>query len=198
MTENKYQDEKYIEIAKKLKESVQQGYEEFIDTCNNIREDEDFVIDGEFMEFYSVAYFSNEDNTDKEEIYLPPIAESYLTTNTILETSIKDIDFAIINRDILIFETTQKLTCATSPLDSIKSSITSFEFLEEEKLINKTHNYFYYMFINPRKDVVEYALENKDYFYPTDTKKQEDIKNFVKKYQAIPELRELILNSLKN
>ena len=54
------------------------------------------------------------------------------------------------------------------------------------------------MFINPRKDVVEYALENKDYFYPTDTKKQEDIKNFVKKYQAIPELRELILNSLKN
>ena len=115
MTENKYQDEKYIEIAKKLKESVQKGYEEFIDTCNNIRKDEDFDIGSAFPEFYSVAYFPNDDKSSQEEIYLPSIAEAYLTTNDILENSIKDIDFAIIDRDISNFETNQKLTCAMYP-----------------------------------------------------------------------------------
>ena len=196
MTENKYQDEKYIEIAKKLKESVQKGYEEFIDTCNNIRKDEDFDIGSAFPEFYSVAYFPNDDKSSQEEIYLPSIAEAYLTTNDILENSIKDIDFAIIDRDISNFETNQKLTCAMYPLHFLRFAIKSFEFLEEEKLIDKTDNYFYYMFINPRKDVVEYALENKDYFYPTDTNKQEYIKSFVESYQAIPELRDLVISKL--
>lgn len=89
------------------------------------------------------------------------------------------------------------MCCATYPLDKIKEMIISFEFLEKEGLINKEHNNFYYLFINPRKEVVEYALVNKEYFCSGDLVQKFFIQGFVADNQVNPELKELILKELQ-
>ena len=89
------------------------------------------------------------------------------------------------------------MCCATYPLEKIKEQIISFEFLEKEGLIDKKNNNFYYLFINPRKEVVEYALENKEYFYSDNLVQKFFIQGFVKENQVNPELKELVLNELK-
>ena len=48
-----------------------------------------------------------------------------------------------------------------------------------------------FFLINPRKDVVEWALKHKDELRLTTVKRE-----FIEKHQAIPELKELILNTL--
>ena len=48
-----------------------------------------------------------------------------------------------------------------------------------------------FFLINPRKDVVEWALKHKDELQLTTVKRE-----FIEKHQAIPELKQLILNTL--
>ena len=74
----------------------------------------------------------------------------------------------------------------------MKEQIISFEFLDKEGLIDKERNNFYYLFINPRKEVVEYALENKEYFYSDNLVQKFFIQGFVEEKQVNPELEELV------
>ena len=48
-----------------------------------------------------------------------------------------------------------------------------------------------YFLINPRKDVVEWALKHKDELGIKNVKRE-----FIEQHQAIPELKEMILNNL--
>lgn len=76
--------------------------------------------------------------------------------------------------------------CLTENLETIIDEV------KEQYQIVANEGVAEYFLINPRKDVVEWALEHKDelgfnYVEP----------EFVEKYQAIPELKELILNTLE-
>ena len=79
--------------------------------------------------------------------------------------------------------------CATFSLEQIQEELTD-EVLQN---VYKGHNRvsFKYFLANPRRDVVEWALKHKEELGLTLVKPE-----FVEKYQAIPELKELILNTL--
>lgn len=91
----------------------------------------------------------------------------------------------------------QSLTFATWDLDTIQKMIL-FEdknpndiFLED--IGDRIYESPWYLLINPRKDVVEWALKTFDF------KSNSNIKSglyLIKKCQAIPELKEVILNNL--
>lgn len=80
--------------------------------------------------------------------------------------------------------------CATYSLHELQEELTD-EVLQK---VFKGHHVvsFDYFLANPRKDVIEWALKHKD---ELGLNKVEH--SFVEKYQAIPELRDLILRTLK-
>ncbi|MBP5343772.1 MAG: hypothetical protein J6Y85_01685 [Alphaproteobacteria bacterium] len=83
-----------------------------------------------------------------------------------------------------------KKKCAIYPLKKLQEELTD-DILQ--KVINEhTAWLFEYLLINPRKDVVEWALKHKEELGLNKVER-----NFVEKYQVIPELRELIFNTLE-
>ena len=82
-----------------------------------------------------------------------------------------------------------RIRCLTWPLEKLKGELPN----DLEKVF-KGHDVMTleYLLINPRKDVVEWALKHKE---ELDLKKVNP--GFIKEYQAIPELKELILNTLE-
>lgn len=80
--------------------------------------------------------------------------------------------------------------CATYTLEALQEELTD-EVLQN---VYKGHHVvsFKYLLANPRRDVVEWALKHKEELGLTLVKPE-----FVGKYQAVPELKELILNTLE-
>ena len=85
-----------------------------------------------------------------------------------------------------VLHAVQQLFCVIENLKTIKKEIEGhLSIMAHEGIAS-------YLLINPRKDVVEWALAHKD---------ELDLRNvnpdFIKEHQAIPELRDLILKTLK-
>ena len=191
------QDEKQT-IAEKLKEMSKMEYYDFMEEYEKLITDTDADIDiesGDVNPFYCTVNIITDDGT--EQIYLPQTAGAYNEAILICECCCKTIDEIIANQELLYNHKSQQMCCATYPLNKIKEQIISFEFLDKEGLIDKERNNFYYLFINPRKEVVEYALENKEYFYSDNLVQKFFIQGFVEENQVNPELKELVLNELK-
>ena len=214
MTKNIRQYEKQT-IAEKLKEMSKMEYYDFMEEYEKLITDTDADIDiesGDVNPFYCTVNIITDDGT--EQIYLPQTAGAYNEASRICECCCKTIDEIIANQELLYNHKStideiianqellynhksQQMCCATYPLNKIKEQIISFEFLDKEGLIDKERNNFYYLFINPRKEVVEYALENKEYFYSDNSVQKFFIQGFVEENQVNPELKELVLNELK-
>ena len=214
MTKNIRQYEKQT-IAEKLKEMSKMEYYDFMEEYEKLITDTDADIDiesGDVNPFYCTVNIITDDGT--EQIYLPQTAGAYNEASRICECCCKTIDEIIANQELLYNHKStideiianqellynhksQQMCCATYPLNKIKEQIISFEFLDKEGLIDKERNNFYYLFINPRKEVVEYALENKEYFYSDNLVQKFFIQGFVEENQVNPELKELVLNELK-
>lgn len=81
--------------------------------------------------------------------------------------------------------------CATYSLAALQQELTD----ETLKKVFKGHHIvsFEYLLANPRKDVVEWALVHKDELGIGGVSSE-----FIEKYQAIPELKELIFQSLQS
>ncbi len=80
--------------------------------------------------------------------------------------------------------------CAIYPLKKLREELTD-EILQ--KIFKGQHDVsFKYLLVNPRKDVVKWALQHKEELGLNKVER-----NFVEKYQVIPELRELIFNTLE-
>lgn len=79
--------------------------------------------------------------------------------------------------------------CAVFPIDELKQELTN-EILQK---VFKGHDVvsFVYLLANPRKDVIEWALKHKDELGLNNNHCE-----FANKYQAIPELKEMILDEL--
>lgn len=79
--------------------------------------------------------------------------------------------------------------CATLSLKELQEELTD-DVLEK---VFKGHDVviFSYLLTNPRKDVVEWALKHKEELGLKGVKRK-----FVEEYQVVPELKELILNTL--
>ena len=202
-------------IAEKLKEMSKMEYYDFMEEYEKLITDTDADIDiesGDVNPFYCTVNIITDDGT--EQIYLPQTAGAYNEASRICECCCKTIDEIIANQELLYNHKStideiianqellynhksQQMCCATYPLNKIKEQIISFEFLDKEGLIDKERNNFYYLFINPRKEVVEYALENKEYFYSDNLVQKFFIQGFVEENQVNPELKELVLNELK-
>lgn len=80
--------------------------------------------------------------------------------------------------------------CATYSLKKLQEELTD-DVLQK---VFKGHNVvsFAYLLANPRKDVVEWALQHKEELGLKKVKR-----GFIAEYQAIPELKKLILNTLE-
>ena len=77
------------------------------------------------------------------------------------------------------------LFCSTESLERITEDVQEqYEVVANEKVAE-------YFLINPRKDVVEWALKHKDELGIKNVKRE-----FIEQHQAIPELKEMILNNL--
>lgn len=80
----------------------------------------------------------------------------------------------------------EKEFCATEDLKTIEEEVKG-----QYKIVANEWVAAYFL-INPRKDVVEWALKHKDELGLNTVKRE-----FIEKHQAIPELKELILKTLK-
>ena len=80
--------------------------------------------------------------------------------------------------------------CAVFTLEELQQELTD-EVLQK---VFKGHDIvsFIYLLTNPRKDVIEWALKHKEELGLRYVQKR-----FIEKFQAIPELRELISNNLE-
>ena len=92
----------------------------------------------------------------------------------------------------------QELLFSTCSLDTIKENVL-VEKQNPNELFQQNNGYHLYtspwfLLVNPRRDVVEWALQTFDYKSQPDLQKGLDL---VKDRQAIPELKELILNTLE-
>lgn len=76
--------------------------------------------------------------------------------------------------------------CLTEDLKTIEEEV------KEQYRIVANEGVAKFFLINPRKDVVEWALKHKDELRLTTVNRE-----FIEKHQAIPELKELILNTLE-
>ena len=83
-----------------------------------------------------------------------------------------------------------QLACATSSLEKIQKELTE-EVLQTVFKGNSVVS-FEYLFANPRKEVVKWALKHKEELGLSKVARE-----FIEEYQAIPELKELILNTLE-
>ena len=191
------QDEKQT-IAEKLKEMGKMEYYDFMEEYEKLITDTDADIEiesGNVNPFYCTVNIITDDGT--EQIYLPQIVAAYNEARLVCECCYKTIDDTIADQEFLYNHKSQQMCCATYPLNKIKEQIISFEFLDKEGLIDKENNNFYYLFINPRKEVVEWALKNKEYFCSDNLVQKFFIQGFVEENQVNPELKELVLNELK-
>ena len=76
--------------------------------------------------------------------------------------------------------------CATEPLQEILCEVQDNYAIVAHEDVSE------FLLINPRKDVVDWALKHKDELGLNKVKPE-----FIEKHQAIPELKELILKALK-
>ena len=81
------------------------------------------------------------------------------------------------------------IKCAVFPIDELKQELTN-KILQK---VFKGHDVvsFVYLLTNPRKDVIEWALKHKEELGLRYVQN-----SFIEKYQAIPELKELIFKEL--
>lgn len=86
-----------------------------------------------------------------------------------------------------VLHAVQQLFCVIENLKTIKKEIEGhLSIIAHEGIAS-------YLLINPRKDVVEWALAHKDELGLVNVNH-----DFIEKYQAIPELKELIFQSLQS
>ncbi len=92
----------------------------------------------------------------------------------------------------------QELLFSTCSLDTIKENVLVEKQNPNELFQQNNGDHLYtspwFLLVNPRKDVVEWALQN--FEYKSQPKVQEGL-DLVEDRQAIPELKELILNTLE-
>ena len=145
-------------------------------------------IDVELRNFTAIIAFEDE------------VGDEYKITANPISTDFFDVLCSYGYDDYFIFlksgdyRTRQSLIntrCVTFTLEQIQEELTD-EVLQN---VFKGHHVvsFKYLLANPRKDVVEWALEHKDELGISKRDMSE-----VAKYQVIPELKELILNSLND
>ena len=152
----------------------------------------EIIVDSDLV--WSLVYFNPFDTNLKfVKKWMPDTNAHYLSLLTLSEDDFRE-ECSMIACDCSCYD--QALMFATSDLNVVKKLVL-VENNDPNELFSENLGYSFYsspwfLLVNPRKDVVEWALKTFDF------KSQTSELNLIKDRQAIPELKELIFQSLQS
>lgn len=190
MTEPKTQEEfeqKVQELTERLNDEDHYDKDETMELWLEIEEIAYISADNDYGPYYAEVSFTPKDRTDLEEIRTYVFSSTFIRFQNIIHNWNLEGEFEYQCAER--YGWTRKALFATSSLKSIKSFFEGKDIKKtvEQVWDGETVYVNSYLLINPRKDVVEWALENKEVLCLS--KGDYEIALL---YQSIPELRALI------